>query len=87
MIYRFQHAYFEMYAEHFNVKPFIKYQHKVVKLEPNDDYDETGRWKATVQNLNTQKVFDEVFDGVMVCTGHHVKPLVPTFKGQEKFKG
>ncbi len=29
----------------------------------------------------------DVFDGVMVCTGHHVTPLVPTFKDQHKFKG
>jgi len=32
-------------------------------------------------------VFEEVFDAVMVCTGHHVKPHIPTFVGQEKFKG
>ena len=30
---------------------------------------------------------EEVFDGVMVCTGHHVQPQVPTFKDQNKFKG
>lgn len=82
-----QHEYFEMYADHFGLKPFIKFHHKMVKLEPNDDYDLTGRWKATVQNLRSKELSDEVFDGVMVCTGHHVKPLIPTFKGQEKFKG
>ncbi|XP_074603122.1 flavin-containing monooxygenase 5-like [Brevipalpus obovatus] len=81
------HEYFERYAEHFGVRPFIKFEHKVLKLEPNDDYDQTGRWHATVENLRTKEVSVDIFDGVMVCTGHHVKPMSAQFKGQEKFKG
>ncbi|RWS19294.1 dimethylaniline monooxygenase [N-oxide-forming] 5-like protein, partial [Leptotrombidium deliense] len=30
---------------------------------------------------------EQIFDGVLVCTGHHTKPNVPNFPGQEKFKG
>jgi len=56
-------------------------------LEPNDDFDQTGQWQATVENLRTKEVSADIFDGVMVCTGHHVKPMSATFKGQEKFKG
>lgn len=29
----------------------------------------------------------EVYDGVMICAGHHNTVNEPTFKGQEKFKG
>ena len=31
--------------------------------------------------------FEEIFDGVMVCTGHHTTPLIPRFPDQEKFRG
>ncbi|XP_015795891.1 dimethylaniline monooxygenase [N-oxide-forming] 5 [Tetranychus urticae] len=81
------YQYFEMYAERFGVREFIQFETKVIKVEPADDYDDTGRWRVVTQSLKTKEITSRVFDGVMVCTGHHVKPLVPTFKGQEKFKG
>ena len=56
-------------------------------MEPNCDYEETGKWKITAKDLNTDQLVSDVFDGVMVCTGHHVTPLIPTFKDQHKFKG
>ena len=56
-------------------------------MEPNTDYDITGKWKITVKDLNSGQLVEDVVDGVMICTGHHVKPLVPTFKDQNKFKG
>jgi len=56
-------------------------------LEPNSDYEETGRWKIMTKNLNTGQTVSDVCDGVMVCTGHHVTPLVLTFKDQHKLKG
>ena len=30
---------------------------------------------------------EEVFDGVMVCSGHHWKKRFPTFPGMDVFKG
>lgn len=29
----------------------------------------------------------EIFDGVMVCTGHHVYPYVPKLEGINRFRG
>lgn len=75
-----------MYAEHFGVAKHVKTNHKVVKVTYSDDYDTTGRWKVTVQGPDNQ-TFDEVFDGVMISTGHHVTPLRPHFEGEELFKG
>ena len=56
-------------------------------MESNTEYRETGKWNITAKDLNYDKLVDEVFDGVMVCTGYHVKPQVPTFKYQHRFKG
>lgn len=52
-----------------------------------DDFDRTGRWKVTYKNLNKNEQKTEIFDGVMVCIGHHSKPYYAKFPGQEKFKG
>lgn len=79
--------YFDSYADKHGVKDYIKFQHEVVSVVQSDDYVLTGKWKVTVKNLLDNKHSTEEFDGVCVCTGHHVKPLTPTFKGQEKFKG
>lgn len=75
-----------MYAEHFDLTKYVKTNHKVVKVTYNDDYDTTGRWKVTVQGDQNQ-TYDEIFDGVMISTGHHVTPLRPHFEGEELFKG
>lgn len=53
------------------------------------DHDRTGRWTLKYRDLvnNPEKEHTEVFDGVAVCIGHHNIRNIPTFKGQEKFKG
>lgn len=52
-----------------------------------DDFETTGRWKVTYKKLANGEQSTEIFDGVMVCIGHHSKPFYATFPGQEKFKG
>lgn len=39
------------------------------------------------KNTETNETTQQTFDGVMVCIGHHVYPKIPTFPGQEKFRG
>ena len=38
-------------------------------------------------SLILMSTIGRVFDSVMVCSGHHFKPLSAQFPGQEKFKG
>ncbi|CAG2177878.1 unnamed protein product [Oppiella nova] len=47
----------------------------------------TGRWRLTVRDTNNDRLIYEVFDGVMVCTGHNNKPSMPTYENQHIFKG
>ncbi|XP_077517360.1 flavin-containing monooxygenase 5-like isoform X1 [Amblyomma americanum] len=78
--------YFEMYADHFGVTKHIRFNTEVTRVVKGEDYDETGRWDVTYRTKG-QPPRTETFDGVLVCSGHHVIPHVPTFKGLEKFKG
>lgn len=77
--------YFQLYAEKFLLYPHIKLNHEVLSVTQAEDYPSTGRW--VVQYKTKEGTKEEIFDGVMICIGHHVKPNLPTFPNQEKFKG
>ncbi|KFM81852.1 Dimethylaniline monooxygenase [N-oxide-forming] 5, partial [Stegodyphus mimosarum] len=79
--------YIEMYAKNYDLARHIHFEHEVKKVEQAPDYDITGRWVVTVQKVGCEEPTQDVFDGVMVCAGHHVFPIIPKFQGQEKFKG
>ena len=79
--------YFDLYGERFGYERYVRFRSHVIKVEPNSDYEETGKWVITVKDLTNGQIITDVVNGVMVCTGHHVQPLVPTFKDQDKFKG
>ena len=66
---------------------FVCFQHRVENLEEDIDHNKTGKWKLTIKNLNNNSIFNEIFDGVMICTGHHVFPNFVQFPNQDKFKG
>lgn len=80
-------AYFRSYADHFGVTPLVRTRHDVVQAAPAPDYDGSGRWDVLVRDLEANLERMEAFDAVCVCAGHHVFPNIPTFKGQERFRG
>lgn len=79
--------YFRLYAEHFDLLRYIQYSSKVIKVEMEPNYQSTGRWIVTVQNLKQGTTFTQTYDGVMVCSGHHTFPYRPEFEGLEDFQG
>ncbi|KAI1305301.1 Flavin-containing monooxygenase 5 [Halotydeus destructor] len=80
--------YLESYAHEHQVEKHVHFSREVIKCVTADDFDKTGRWTVTTRHTRDHsQVSEDTFDGVMVCTGHHVKPLIPSFKGQEKFRG
>lgn len=79
--------YLEDYANQFDLRPHIKTNHEVISVKRSTDYDESGKWLVSVRNVTSGEESKEIFDGVLICTGHHVKPLIPVFEGEENFKG
>ncbi len=69
------HRYFDEYAEHFDLRQRIRFKSRVVGVEP-----EGGRYRVALEGGAT-----EVFDGVVVATGHQSQPRHPPqiagFKG------
>ncbi|RWS19395.1 dimethylaniline monooxygenase [N-oxide-forming] 5-like protein, partial [Leptotrombidium deliense] len=81
------YQYFELFATYFDLLRHIRYKNTVRNIAPNDDYEETGKWKVTIFNGDENKLFEREFDGVMVCVGHHSKPYIPKFPDQDLFNG
>lgn len=79
--------YIEDYAAYVGCLDKMKFEHKVLNVTKADSFDLDGRWDVEVEDMVTKRVFKETFDGVMVCTGHHVTPSMAYFPGQDKFKG
>lgn len=82
-----QAKYFESYAETFDFKKYVKFRHEVLSVEMADDFESTGRWVINYRSMESNEKFTEIFDGVMICTGHHGTVYMATFPGQEQFKG
>uniref|UniRef100_A0A915PS43 Flavin-containing monooxygenase n=1 Tax=Setaria digitata TaxID=48799 RepID=A0A915PS43_9BILA len=81
-------AYLRLYAKHFDLLRHIHLKHEVLAVERNEKYDENGRWNVTYRNINNDMVNTEIFDGVLLCCGHHTIPHWPQpFLGQDRFHG
>ncbi|CAF1110405.1 unnamed protein product [Didymodactylos carnosus] len=81
--------YFRMYAEHFKLTPFIRFNRRVRLVEPTDDYSKTGQWIIHNENA-TKSEFDaaaDIVDAVILATGHHAFPRWAKFPGLDHFNG
>ncbi|XP_046562089.1 flavin-containing monooxygenase 5-like [Haliotis rubra] len=79
--------YFKMYADAFNLTKHIQYNKEILAVKKSSDYEQTGRWDLQIRDHKTGSDETQVFDAVMVCTGHHASKNVPHFTGQEDFQG
>ncbi|XP_015982199.2 flavin-containing monooxygenase 5 [Rousettus aegyptiacus] len=79
--------YFRMYAEEFGLLKYIRFKTSVCGVTKQPDFSTSGQWKVVTECEGRKE--ENVFDGVMVCTGHHVSPYLPlhSFPGIEKFQG
>lgn len=82
-----QVKYFELYADHFDLRTFIHFKHRVLQVRKAPTHSEDGRWIVKIEDLEVKNVFEKVFDGVMVCVGHRSKIRIPEIEGQDIFKG
>lgn len=66
-------AYFEAYARHFGLYPAIRFRTRVAKADP----EPSGGWRLTLGDGTT-----EVFDHLLVASGHHWDPRMPVYPGE-----
>lgn len=82
--------YFRMYAEKFHLVKYVRFRRRVNRIEPTDDYAQTGSWLVHSINEGEKDEHGETcerFDAVMLATGHHAHPSLVNFEGLDYFKG
>jgi len=79
--------YLRMYADYFQLEQYIRFETEVVSVE--QELDGGGRWSVTTRKTadHRESGTTEVFDAVMVCVGINSYINMPTFEGQDEFKG
>jgi trimethylamine monooxygenase len=65
-----------------NIDRFVRYSTAVRHIEAKGE-----RFQITSQNLKTKEGKQELFDYVIVASGHFSVPAVPTYPGIDDFKG
>ena len=68
-------VYFSNYAKAFNLEPHIHLESHVEQCSRLDD----GRWSVRVTSKGQTR--EELFDWLLVCSGHHRQPFVPEYPG------
>eukprot|EP00058_Branchiostoma_floridae_P002734 XP_002588222.1 hypothetical protein BRAFLDRAFT_113828 [Branchiostoma floridae] len=81
--------YFRLYADNFGLMKYIRFGHHIDHVKPREDFQETGQWDVTYTDEEKNETTTEMYDAVMVCTGHHVYPHYPrdSFPGIDDFQG
>uniref|UniRef100_A0A1I8BMZ5 Flavin-containing monooxygenase n=1 Tax=Meloidogyne hapla TaxID=6305 RepID=A0A1I8BMZ5_MELHA len=78
--------YLELYTKHWNLDKYIRYRNTVTSVIRADDYEESGSWTVYWVDENGHNK-QEKFDCVLLAQGHHAKPKIISFQGQELFQG
>ncbi|XP_067156769.1 flavin-containing monooxygenase 3-like isoform X1 [Apteryx mantelli] len=81
------HEYIWKYAEHFDLLRHIRFKTLVTKIKKSPNFSVMGQWEVVTEKEGKEET--EIFDAVMICSGHHVYPNLPIadFPGIQKFKG
>ncbi|MCB0635632.1 MAG: NAD(P)-binding domain-containing protein, partial [Lewinella sp.] len=67
------HAYYQAYADHFELRAHIQFQTKVVFVSPVED----NLWEVRFADGSTRR-----YRGTLVCNGHHWSKNFPVYEGE-----
>ncbi|KAL9142106.1 hypothetical protein ABFS82_14G147300 [Erythranthe guttata] len=71
------------FARDFRLVELIRFETEVVRVERVDLRND--QW--VVESKTNEMSSNEIFDAVVVCSGHHTQPRVADFPGMEKWPG
>ncbi|XP_037681297.1 putative dimethylaniline monooxygenase [N-oxide-forming] 6 [Choloepus didactylus] len=79
--------YIKTFAQKKNLLRYIQFETLVSSVKKCPSFSVTGQWEIVTEKDGKQE--STIFDAVMICSGHHVYPNLPTdsFPGLDKFQG
>lgn len=80
--------YLKDFCEWFGLREMIRFNTRVeyVGLLDSEAIGKDLRWVVRSKEKKTEKVVEEVFDAVVVATGHYSQPRLPSIKGMDAWK-
>lgn len=75
--------YYESFADKYNLRDYIKFEHNVVRVRPLAD----NTWEVIVTSPLNENFVTYTFDAIIICTGHFHTSFIPDYDGREMFKG
>lgn len=80
-------AYLEQYCDHYGLRKFIKFEHKILQVEPQANSNDPTSWVVSSKCLKSGNVNESTYDAVLVCNGHYSEPAYPSVRHIDQFKG
>ncbi|XP_025859096.1 putative dimethylaniline monooxygenase [N-oxide-forming] 6 [Vulpes vulpes] len=79
--------YIRIFAQKKNLLRYIQFETLVSSIKKCPSFLVTGQWEVVSEKDGKQE--SAIFDAVMICSGHHVYPNLPTdsFPGLHQFQG
>ncbi|XP_051136693.1 flavin-containing monooxygenase FMO GS-OX-like 9 [Andrographis paniculata] len=78
--------YLQDFCERFKLREMIRFNTRVVSTKMLDYPVATNNLKWLVKSTAADKVVEEVYDAVVVATGHYSKPRLPKIEGMNYWK-
>ncbi|KAK3277566.1 hypothetical protein CYMTET_14435 [Cymbomonas tetramitiformis] len=76
--------YLASYCDAFGLRPHLNFSKKVLKVEKCPD---SGKWSLHIKCLESGALSKHLYDKIIVCSGANNTKSVPSWPGQETFKG
>ncbi|KFK27893.1 hypothetical protein AALP_AA8G443500 [Arabis alpina] len=78
--------YLKDFCEVFGLREMIRFNVRVEFVGMVNDDDDMKRWMVKSVEKKSGEVIEEVFDAVVVATGHYSYPTLPSIKGMDMWK-
>lgn len=75
--------YLKDFCEWFGLREMIRFNTRVdyVGMLDFDEFGKDIKWVVKSKEKNTEEIVEEVFDAVVVASGHYTHPSLPSIKG------
>lgn len=77
--------YLNRYADAFDLRRHIRFEHQVVRVRPLSDAD--NGWEVISLDLVNRSYETRHFESILVCNGHFSTPSRPRITGAKSFRG
>lgn len=82
------YLYLRDFCEWFGLREMIRFNTRVeyVGMLNYGEFGQDLKWVVRTVEKNGEKVIEEIFDAVVVATGHYSQPWLPTIKGMDAWR-